>query len=79
MFKILQIGKFEAYLICKFKVPYGLYWYEQDDGTFIGIDNTTGEAITEVFSSFEFVIDWLEGKFEIEDFETWKQKMMTRK
>lgn len=84
MFEIIHVGKLQAYLIRKFKVPYGLYWTEDDgsfmgEGNFVGIDNTKGEAITQVFSSFEIMADWFNGEFKIEDIETWEQKMLVKK
>jgi len=78
MFDIKEIGTFELYLIQKHRVPYGLY-YHQRINDFVAVDNTTGQAITEVFETKEMMMEWFEHKSEIEDIEAWKQKMMLKK
>lgn len=78
MFQIKEIGTFELYLIQKYRKPLGLYWHLRMID-YVAVDNTTGQAITEVFETKELMIEWFEHKLEKEDFDTWKKKMMTRK
>lgn len=50
---------------------YGKYYAEEKDGTWVAVDNSTGDAWTEEFSSEENAIKWLEDtSLNPEDLET---------
>lgn len=44
------------------RTPEGLYWYENEDGFYIGIDNSVGEAFVESFASKQECFKWLKGE-----------------
>ena len=41
--------------------PTGRFYYREKDGTYVGIDNSTGDAWTEEFTSKRKCIRWLRG------------------
>lgn len=69
---------------------YGKYYAEENDGTWVAVDNSTGEAWTEEFSTEENAIKWLTDtslnpedletkiiKTKIEDFKSKEPKILT--
>jgi hypothetical protein len=40
-------------------VPLGLFYIKEDDGTYTGIDNSTGEAWIKNFKTLEKCFNWL--------------------
>lgn len=60
--KITKITKEEAYKIIETKEPLGLFWLI-DEGAFIAIDNSHGEAFVEEFQDKEEGLQWLKDWF----------------
>ena len=63
---ILEITEQEAEEIILTRRRYGLFWVKEN-GKFIGIDNTSGDAWTEEFNDLEICILWLSSDISIED------------
>lgn len=59
--------------------PEGLFYIEEPDGSFTGVDNSDGEAWTENFPTFEMCNDWLNGVFEMQDLEDYSYEELRRK
>ena len=64
---VKEIGRHQAKQIIKVRHPVGKYWLSEENGKFVGIDNSTGDAWTEDFDTKQECIDWLEGRFQIGD------------
>ncbi len=67
-YDIREITKEEASKIIETFEPIGKFILE-DNGVFVGIDNSTGDCWVEEFDDFHLCVDWIRGKFEIIDFE----------
>jgi hypothetical protein len=63
MSAIKQVSIQEAKEIIDKREPRGRF-YTIEGYSFIGIDNETGDAWTEEFSSLEICLEWLKGNFE---------------
>lgn len=61
MSEIREVSKDEASSIIETREPLGLFYLEED-GKFVGIDNSTGDAFVEEFNSFEPCERWLNGE-----------------
>ena len=55
------VSRKEAAEIIEFRYPEG-YFMVKEDGKFVGIDNSDGDAFTEAFKSKERCIRWLAGE-----------------
>lgn len=55
---ILEVTREEASSIIETRKPLGLFYLEDGD-IIVGIDNSTGDAWVEEFSSFELCENWL--------------------
>lgn len=64
--KINLITKKEGVKIIISYEPKGLFMFE-DNGYFIGIDNSTGNCWVEEFITEDLCIKWLKGEIEISD------------
>jgi hypothetical protein len=62
MFEIKTITGKEGLEIIEKRKPLGSFIIEEENGTFTGIDNSTGDAWTEEFKKKINCIDWLNGK-----------------
>lgn len=51
--------------VVKYRRPLGLFYIEEDNGMFTGMDNTTGDAFVEEFETEEECISWLKGEIEV--------------
>lgn len=60
MYEPREITSEESAEIIVNREPRGLF-YLQDGDIFVGIDNTTGEAWTEDFTSLDKCLAWLKG------------------
>ena len=60
-FRERQVSREEAAEIIEFRYPEG-YFMVKEDGKFVGIDNSDGDAFTEEFKSKERCIRWLAGE-----------------
>lgn len=58
---IKEIGRGEARNILVERKPFGLFWFLDDSGIYVGIDNRSGEAYTEMFDSKDECLEWLNG------------------
>ena len=56
--EILELDSLQADNIIKTCRPLGKYWTKQN-GLYIGIDNSTGDAWVEEFESYTQMIRWL--------------------
>lgn len=56
---ISYIDEERASSIIDTRKPIGKYLYEDEDGIFVAIDNTTGDAWTEEFSTLLEAEQWL--------------------
>jgi len=67
MIKMISKERFSDYLDNKFKDKWckSFILYERDK--FIGCDDTTGNKWVEEFDHLQDCVDWLKGKFEIEE------------
>lgn len=63
-YKIQRITKIEASNIIKNYAPEGLFMIEEN-GHYIGIDNSTGECWVEEFITKDLCIKWLKGDVEM--------------
>ena len=59
--KYKKVSREEARKIITNRAPLGKF-YEVDKERFVGIDNSTGDAWVEEFTTKQECIDWLEGK-----------------
>ena len=57
--KVKEITREEAKEIIENRMPFGCFWL-QEGAQFIGIDNQSGDAWTEEFTSKGACIGWLE-------------------
>lgn len=73
---IQEVGAAQALNIINSRKPLGKFWRQElstseisfdDEWTFIGIDNSTGEAWVEEFKDKETMMSWLKGEFQIGD------------
>lgn len=64
MYQIAKISVTQASDIIETRTPKGRFWTE-DDGVYIGIDNSTGDAWTEEFSDQQSCLAWLNGKLDV--------------
>lgn len=68
---IKQVNLETALSIINTREPKGLFYVVEKDkdnhDIFVGIDNTTGDAWVEQFLAEIVCLNWLEGKFEIDD------------
>lgn len=60
MLRIKKVTKEEADNIIETREPLGLFWLE-DEGVFVGIDNSSGEVWTEDFKTKRKCHYWLKG------------------
>lgn len=58
MTEIIKIGNIEASIIIKKRKTVGLF-YTIENGVYVGIDNTTGDAWTEDFKTLAACKKWL--------------------
>lgn len=54
----IEVSVEKAKEIIKKRTPRGFFW-TLDNGIYVGIDNTTGDAWTEDFPSLEMCLSWL--------------------
>ncbi|MFT9495755.1 MULTISPECIES: hypothetical protein [Bacillota] len=66
--KIKKIDKREASDIMNNYKPIGLFMVEEN-GHYIGIDNSSGECWVEEFITEDLCLKWLKGEVEMNDFE----------
>jgi len=45
-----------------------------DENSFVAVDNSTGDAWTEEFDNMQDALDWLNGKFEMSEYQERKNK-----
>lgn len=67
MEKVIKITSEKAFEIIDAREPRepkGLF-YTEEDGVFVGIDNTTGDAWTKEFSNLTDCLEWLRGEYEL--------------
>lgn len=57
---IIHVGKNMLIHIIDRRAPKGRFW-TRDNGRFVGVDNSTGEAWTEEFDTKEACFDYLGG------------------
>ena len=75
--KVLKVSKEDAEHIIRYQEPIGLF-YRESNGMFIGIDNSTGDAWTEVFFRLEDCVEWLIGEKKlISEEEVYRKALMT--
>lgn len=58
---IKEVGRGEARNILVERKPFGLFWFQDESGIYVGIDNRSGEAYTELFDTKDECITWLTG------------------
>ena len=56
---ITQLTRDAANTVIKHRAPLGLFFVIHDESTIIGVDNATGDAWTEEFTSLDACIQWL--------------------
>lgn len=66
MSDIQKLTKEQMSEVIEVRRPIGKF-YRQDGNTFIGVDNTTGDAWTEEFKGFDACIQWLNREEEYQD------------
>jgi len=59
---IQEIGRAQAKSIIAKRYPYGKFWVLDVTSSYIGIDNSNGNAWTEEFDTSDECIKWLEGE-----------------
>lgn len=67
MIKFLSKKQFSNYIENKYEDKICDMFITYDNGKYIGCDNTTGNKWVEEFEHLQDCIDWLKGKFEIEE------------
>ena len=79
---IKQVNLETALSIINTREPKGLFYVVEKDkdnhDIFVGIDNTTGDAWVEEFLVEIVCLNWLEGKFEIDDISDTSQQNTTK-
>lgn len=66
MDEIRRVDQKEADTIIESRKPIGRFYLSYKE-VFVGIDNTTGDAWTEVFDDLQKCKSWLNGDFELGD------------
>lgn len=65
---IQEVGRLQAKNIIMGRSPVGLFWYQDFDGRFMGIDNSkfrhdqAKDPLAEYFETKEECLKWLKGK-----------------
>lgn len=61
------VSQKKALQIINTRKPLGIFYTTEPNGTFTGIDNSTGEAWTEEFKDLNVCKKWLNGEIELGD------------
>lgn len=64
-----EVDRHGAYYIINHRAPIGMFYCKEDDETYVGIDNRTGDAWVEEFETLRDCQEWLVSNEEKEDAE----------
>lgn len=65
-----EVDKHGAYYIINRRLPHGVFYCKEANGTYVGIDNRTGDAWVEEFDFLEPCLRWLVSSGERDPYES---------